>query len=318
MTNFAVEHRWSLPGFLAVAVILSTAALVSVGQFSVLGGEDTSPPIVSYCGAPDWLDQFNDQNGYTPAQQCTGVSIAGYRIDVSRDSYHDGWGCFSKYTVYNQTPDGLQKLTETGITDSHDHITVPGLTIKPQTSSRFSFYNCQYVGSEYRIETPGQVTFEATGDPTAVRGEPATVSVTLQNRFTQPVTGELTVDFCAPGPFAQEACVVRSKPVDLDGDTSRTTQFSMPTDRVHGNITVTPTLAGSVARPDGWTGVNWDCDGDGTIEPVSECSGFDLGSVTGDELTIQVGDPTPPTLGDNVSRWLANVFDAITGLLPGA
>lgn len=283
-TDWLQEHA-SVTTLLTAVFIILAGFFIST-QFSVLGGSNESPPIMSYCGSADWMDDI------AIAQQCTGVDIAGYRIDVSTDKYGgDGWGCYTDYTVYRHTSDRLEKIHETGSAKGHGHIDLDGLTIKPDVEHRFSQYQCQYVGTEYRVDTPGRIHFNASGDTSIARGENATITVTIDNRFTSDVSGDLSVEFCAPGPFFGDSCITRERDITLTGSQQTAEAFTVPTQRIHGNITVTPTLSGSVATGNDWQGVNWDCDGDGTIEPVDQCTGFELGSTTGDAITVTVGDP---------------------------
>jgi hypothetical protein len=302
---------------IAALAVLAVAIMVAASNniFSTLSAGEQD--MISYCGTPDWFDRYPDKYGYTPTSQCTSIQVADYRIDTEIREYYDGRrSCYAQWDVYNITADGdLDKIVSDHYSPRDGDLQLPGLEIS-KSGGRYDKNTCMWVSTSYDAQLPGKVSFTATGAPDAVRGQPATVTVHTQNQFHEPVNGTLSAKFCVPGPFGQDTCLTRQSAISVSAGGVTSTDFSVPTDRIYGNITVTPTLTAGVQRPAQWRGVNADCDNDGTIEPMSRCDRFALGSATGDALTVQVTEPeTRPSRDEAVAVIIAEIHNELKGFL---
>lgn len=297
-----------ITGLLLLLAAAATGHILNIGPLSTATTSDTS--IVSYCGQPDWFDQFNRQNGYTPARQCTGVKIAGYRIDMEKTYYIDGWGCWTQYTIYDIQDDGtLDKIQETdGWTTNPPTWELDGLTVQTKAGHRFASYDCQWIQTAYEPQIDGSLHFETDVPDTVERGDTVDATVQLENQFDHRVSGTAHLKFCAGGPFGGQSCTSHEEDVSVASGRVETFTVEVPSDAVQNEVDLTTRFDGQVELLDGWQGVNFDCTGDGQINPVSDCDGLSLQSDGSETDTVTVQDPS---LQSQLATLLSTIDDRV-------
>lgn len=292
---------------------ITTIALLATGSglLSTTATAQTST-ITSYCGTPDFFDQFAEQEGYSLTERCTGVQVQDYRIDVSKDSYNEGWGCFADYTVYKNPDGNLEQVAEG---DEGDNINVEGLEIQTKAASGFSYYNCDYIRTDYTPSFDGELTYNLVSPGESLQGETAQVEVVFNNTYSHRVTGDASARFCTDAPFGSQ-CTSSSTDLNIAGDSVKYKTFTVDTSDVEGSINVQVSSSGLVLDALGsWEGVNLDCNQDGTQEPVEDCNGLPMqgGSESG---TIEVVEDNRlnranlflDSVFEDVKTVIANVF----------
>jgi len=320
--DFISDHEYfTAIGFLIFTGTVLAALAPIFSEGSVVGGADN---MISYCGTPNYFDQFQEQNGYTPNAQCTGVEIAGFRIDTEKTSWTNGnWGCGGSVTVYKVQDNGdLNQVADTGESKSSpDDITVGDLTIEPiSQTSGLSFYNCEYVANSYEYSFGGNLDMTASTPEDAYKKEELPVNIQFHNRYDGKVAGETTVEFCSTGAFGLNRCVTRSASVDLQPGEQAMKALKVPNENVGDVVKVSSSFDGSL-HVSGWERVNVDCDGDSRIERIEDCSGFPV-TASKDLQDIRMQPPVevqdivgPRTVepGENVT-YTANVsnFQAVS------
>lgn len=260
-------------------VLMTFSALFYV-QGSVVGGSDN---IISYCGTPDFFDQFNDQYGYTPNGECTGVEIDGYRIDTEKeDGYTSNsdwrWGCSGSVSVYKIKENGdLKEIRDTGDAKRDiEDIQVGDLTIEPLSqTSGLSFYNCEWVANTYEYDFNGNLSMDASVPADVSDMENIPVDIQLDSEYNNQITGDIKATFCTEGAFGLNRCISRSVETDIAPGSRAIETVQVAKQNVGDTIEVSASFNG-VMEVDGWKRVNVDCDSDSRIERIEDCDGFPI------------------------------------------
>lgn len=285
--------------------IVFLASLLVGGVYFYTQGTIVEPPeeeLITYTPNyeyPDFFEDFKEDEGYEPEHGDL-TKIGDYRIatDEVHSTYDDEEGnlqkdCAVSMTVYEDTDSGLNKIREIEEENDPDDIELEELTVKPMTQNRFSFYRCEWIGTSFDYEPSGQFEFEANVPNQSTTGETLTSEVNIENQFDYPVSGTVNLKFCSEGPFNTKSCTERNVKVEkLKPQATSTEQVNISLDRVKGNVTLKPTFKGTLVIGDSWTGVNWDCDGDSTIERADMCDGFHL-KKQGKEISVEVTPELP-------------------------
>lgn len=260
----------------AALLLLISLGFVGLNFFqgSAVGGADN---IISYCGYPDYFDQFEDQNGYEPNAQCTDVRIADYRIDTEKTSWTNGdWGCGGSVSVYRVEENGdLTKLNDTGESQSDpEDITVGPLTVETLSqTSGLQFYNCDYVANTYEYDFGGNLEMTASTPEDVYKKDKILVTIEIENRYDSKIEGEAEVEFCSQGAFGLNRCVTRTATLDIQPGEQSSKTLTVPNENVGDVVDVSASFDGSL-YVSGWQGANVDCDNDNKIERIEDCSGF--------------------------------------------
>lgn len=287
-------------------------------QGSVVGGSDN---IISYCGTPDFFDQFDDQYGYTPNGECSGVIIDDYRIDTEKsDGYTSNsdwrWGCSGSVSVYKMKENGdLEEIRDTGDAKRDiEDIELGPLTIQPLSqTSGLSFYNCEWVANTYEYDFNGDLSMEASAPNDVSDMEIIPVDIQLENQYENQITGDIEATFCTEGAFGLNRCISRSVEADIPAGSRAIKTVQVPKENVGEIIEASASFDG-VMHVDGWERVNLDCDSDGKIERIEDCDGFpisiskeldDISTIPPVEVQEIIG-PETVSVGEEVT-YTANV-----------
>lgn len=170
---------------------------------------------------------------------------------------------------------------------------------------QYCYYSFVHMQNSYNLNLPSD-TFGVTISPAKTsyfRGETALINIKIINNFWIDVEAEIKLHICMPT-FAGEYCddIIKTETIKKGENIFA---YQIPTENVEAKLTITPNV---IIRADPAkipiTGVNYDCNKDGAVEPITLCNMIDLAGITGDSYTITISPPEiPPTPPPEIPIW---------------